>query len=79
MPHSVMPEPQYREPRPVPKPVVTESSNARAGRAPGEVAPQVLPKPHAMDKPIAVEKFQGKPAESGANTKEGKAVMGSGG
>ena len=82
LPHSgsVMPEPQFREARPRPRPIVTEDSiAARARKAPGDSAPQVLQKPHAMEKPIAVEKFQGKPAEGGAKIKEGKAVMGSGG
>lgn len=56
-----------------------EGSGARAGKAPGEFAPQVMQKPYAMEKPIAVDKLQGKPAEGNAKLKEGKATIAAGG
>jgi len=77
IPHSVTPDPQVREARPRPKPAVTETITAvHSRKIPGETAQQIFEKPHAMDKPIAVEKFQGKSAEGGVKIKEGKAAMG---
>jgi hypothetical protein len=38
----------------------------------------VLQKPYAMEKPIAVDKLQGNPAEGSTKIKEGKAATGGG-
>ena len=56
-----------------------EGSGARAGKAPGEFAPQVKQKPYAMEELIAADKLQGRLAEGNAKFKDGKATIAAGG